>query len=80
MCYDSVAFFQQVELMKSKEFTEICRTIWGYGFQTAAAKALDINRGTVVRYVRGVTKSGKIITIKEDVADNLRRIYYDKKN
>ena len=64
--------------MKSREFIEMAREIWGYGFQSKAAKALAIDRGTVNRYVRGKTRHGKIVTIKTETADKLRELFNER--
>ena len=61
--------------MDSKEFTYKCNAIWGYGFHRKAAKALGINKNTVGFYVKGLTKHGKIATIKQETANRLNVIW-----
>jgi len=65
--------------MNSKEFTQKCSEIWGYGYQTKAAKELGISRTTAKIYVKGVTTHGKIVTIKQETADRLMGIWCEFK-
>jgi DNA-binding XRE family transcriptional regulator len=53
----------------------ICTEIWGYGYQTKAAKALGISRKTVNFYAKGKTIHGKIVTIKQETENKLMEIY-----
>ena len=61
--------------MTNQEFTRICRELWGYGWQTKAAIALEINRHTVRYYSQGIQRNGNIATIKTETAIKLRTIY-----
>ena len=65
--------------MKSSEFASKCSEIWGSGYQRKAAKALGIDVMTVSRYVKGKTRHGKIVTIKQETADRLMGIWNNKK-
>ena len=66
--------------MKSSEFSRMASQIWGSGYQRKAAKALGIDKMTVNRYVRGKTRHGKIVTIKAETAEKLRRLFNDRKS
>jgi CTP-dependent riboflavin kinase len=66
--------------MKSSEFAKKCSEIWGSGYQAKAAQALKIDKMTVSRYVKGRTRHGKIVTIKQEYADKLEELYNEYKN
>ena len=78
---NSVVFTQQFKewLLKSIEFVQKCTEIWGYGWQTKAAKHLKVDRGTISTYAKGRTRHGKIVTIKQETADRLMGIWNNKK-
>ena len=65
--------------MKSSEFANKCSEIWGSGYQTKAAKALKIDVMTVSRYVKGKTRHGKIVTIKQETVDKLMELWNEYK-
>jgi hypothetical protein len=61
--------------MTNQEFTRLCRELYGYGWQTKAAIALEIDRATVRAYSQGIQRNGNLATIKRETADKLRVIY-----
>ena len=65
--------------MDSAEFTRKCNEIWGYGYQRKAAKALGVNKATIGFYVKGITKHGKISTIKQETVNKLNVIWGEYK-
>jgi hypothetical protein len=66
--------------MTSQEFTRLCRELYGYGWQTKAAVALEIDISTVRAYSQGTQRNGHLATIKRETADKLRGIYGNKNN
>jgi len=63
--------------MNNQEFAHLCRELYGYGWQTKAAVALEIDRNTVRAYSQGIHRNGNLATIKRETADKLRGVYAD---
>lgn len=66
--------------MNNQEFTRLCRELYGYGWQSKAARELEISRETVRNYVVGIHRNGNLATIKRGTADKLRGIYNEQKS
>lgn len=66
--------------MTNQEFTRLCRELYGYGWQTKAAIALEIDRATIRAYSQGIQRNGNLATIKTEIAEKLRGIYEKNTN
>ena len=76
--YLVVIMQQLMVFMTSNEFHRIIAKLYGYGYQTKAAIDLGVARTTVNRYVKGIGRNGKLVTIKTEVILKLRKIENDR--